>query len=133
MSAVSPCDRQVSTAACVKCTCANNFARSTDHPLGALLFTNHTYVNTLPLIKAANVTLQPGISMAAGWKYWLYGAGPEASTVTTMPNIDATQIALLSAEFERYTTEWMHEFAPLYTSLRYPVSQFPNDGGEISC
>ncbi|KAI0799681.1 FAD/NAD-P-binding domain-containing protein [Irpex lacteus] len=89
------------------------------HPLGALLFTNQTYVNTIPLINAANVPITPGISMPNGWQYWLYGPGESANNVTRMPNVTATQTALIAAEYARYVAEWAVEFALLYTSPRY--------------
>ncbi|KAI0087473.1 hypothetical protein BDY19DRAFT_907334 [Irpex rosettiformis] len=112
------------------------------HPLGALLFTNETYVNTLPLVQAANLPITPGISMPNGWQYWLYGPGAAASNVTKMPNVTAAQTALIAAEYTKYTTEWTVEFAPLYTSLRYthgvpqdltvPMSQWLSSHGYVA-
>ncbi|KAI0743306.1 hypothetical protein BC629DRAFT_1585253 [Irpex lacteus] len=89
------------------------------HPLGALFFTNQTYVNTVALIDAANVPITPGISMSNGWQHWLYGPGASAYNVTRMPNVTAAQTALVAAEYARYIAEWAVEFEPLYTSLRY--------------
>ncbi|KAI0683359.1 hypothetical protein BC835DRAFT_1296206 [Cytidiella melzeri] len=89
------------------------------HPLGALLFTNQTYVNTLPLIEAANLPLTPGISMPNGWQYWQYGPGAAATNVTQMPAVTPEEEALIAAELVKYTAQWTLEFAPLYTSLRY--------------
>ncbi|KAI0686941.1 FAD/NAD-P-binding domain-containing protein [Cytidiella melzeri] len=94
-------------------------ANSIYHPLGALLFTNLTYANTLPLIQAANLPLTPGISMQNGWQYWLYGPGNKASEAMQMPAITDSEEGLIAEEYARYTAYWTTTFAPLYSSLRY--------------
>jgi len=99
--------------------CQEYYDGKTYHPLGALLFTNETYKNTLPLIQAANLPLTPGISMPNGWQYWLYGPGQAASNVTKEPTLTPAQIALIAVELAKYTLFWETEFAPKYTALRY--------------
>ncbi|KAI0341060.1 FAD/NAD-P-binding domain-containing protein [Trametopsis cervina] len=89
------------------------------HPMGALLFTNQTYKDTLPLVRAANLPLTPGVSQPNGWQYWLYGPDAQASNVTKMPPASDAETALVIAEIARYTVEWEAEFAPKYIALRY--------------
>ncbi|KAI0087476.1 FAD/NAD-P-binding domain-containing protein [Irpex rosettiformis] len=86
------------------------------HPMGALIFTNKTWVHTLPLIRAAGLPLSPGPTPS---HRMLYGAGPAASNVVPSPPMTDSQRAVISAELANYAAYWMSEFAPKYTALRY--------------
>jgi monoamine oxidase len=94
---------------------------TTFHPLGALLFTNETYHNTLPIIEESGVKLYPGISPSV-WTRYLYGVGDEAGDVVKQDNPDMGQYLLILMEVIRYTTYWDTEFKPKYTAMRYVVS-----------
>ncbi|KAI0684834.1 FAD/NAD-P-binding domain-containing protein [Cytidiella melzeri] len=102
-----------------KCQAYYAESSNTYHPLGALIFTNQTYANALPLIQAANLPLTPGIQLSRGWQYWHYGPGTEAGEVTESPSMTAAESELLASDFHRYVEFWVTQFAPLYTSLRY--------------
>ncbi|KAI0087479.1 FAD/NAD-P-binding domain-containing protein [Irpex rosettiformis] len=86
------------------------------HPLGALIFTNQTWVNTLPIIEASGLPLSPGPNVTSGF---IYGAGFTASLVVPVPPVTDAQKALLASEFQRYAAFWTANFAPKYTALRY--------------
>ena len=87
--------------------------------MGALIFTNKTWINTLPLIRASGLSLSPGPTPS---HRMLYGAGPAASNVVPSPPITDSQRAAISAEFARYAAYWASEFAPKYAKIRYIVS-----------
>ncbi|KAI0341062.1 FAD/NAD(P)-binding domain-containing protein [Trametopsis cervina] len=90
----------------------------TFHPLGALLFTNQTYHNTLPLVLDANVTLHPGIS-PHDWTRYLYGPSSSSSSVSPEPKPTQLEMAQIIVEIARYTVHWEQKFAPKYTATRY--------------
>lgn len=95
--------------------------RSIYHPLGALIFINGTYVNTVPLIDAAGVPLTPGISRMHGWEYWQYAPQDSSKGIAELPDTTPQQAALLQSEYERYSQFWTENIQPLYTSVRYVV------------
>ena len=91
--------------------------------MGALIFTNGTWVNTLPLIEASGLPISPGPTPD---QRLFYGVGSAAINVTSNPPITASERDLLAAEFTNYTAQWNSEFAPLYTAIRYVVSVILN-------
>ena len=56
------------------------------HPLGALLFTNGTYVNTLEIISRTNVTSE--VFDDAGNPAWLYNWTTGDVTPAPTPSVD---------------------------------------------
>ncbi|KAI0341017.1 FAD/NAD-P-binding domain-containing protein [Trametopsis cervina] len=97
----------------------------TFHPLGALLFTNQTYKNTLPLVLDAGVEMHPGIS-PQDWSRFLYGPGDQANQVRPEPTPNKYEMAMIVLEISRYTTYWEQNFAPKYSSIRY-VNGVPDE------
>ncbi|KAJ3903248.1 FAD/NAD-P-binding domain-containing protein [Lentinula edodes] len=99
--------------------------RTTYHAMGALIFTNLTYSNTLPLILEAGLPLSPALSPgpSANWSYWQYSPGTDAGqnlnvTQTALPTLP--EDAAIALEVAAYTTLWLTEFQPQYTESRYP-------------
>ncbi|KAJ4481005.1 FAD/NAD-P-binding domain-containing protein [Lentinula aciculospora] len=86
-------------------------ARTTYHVMGALIFTNLTYSNTLQLILEAGLPLSPALS-----------PGPSANsqdvTKTAIPT--PAEDAVIASEVVAYTVLWNTEFQPEYTESRYP-------------
>ena len=91
------------------------------HPLGALLFANETYYNTIPLVNAAGLPLAPGISAVNGWRSSDYGPGKQAIDVVPAPPPSEAEQSLLEKEYAQYVAQWTAEFEPQYTALRYTV------------
>lgn len=88
--------------------------------MGALIFTNQTWFNTLPLIEASGLPLGPGIAISESI---LYGPGNTASALVPALPLTEQEKALLSMEFTKYASFWMTEFAPKFTAMRYTVCQ----------
>ncbi|KIK56058.1 hypothetical protein GYMLUDRAFT_174825 [Collybiopsis luxurians FD-317 M1] len=96
-------------------------ARTTYHAMGALIFTNQTYNNTLPLILEAGLPLSPALSPgpSANWNYWLYEAGAKgAQSVTKLPFPNTTELFEILVEVNYYEFLWNELFAP-YSGSRY--------------
>ena len=78
--------------------------------MGALLFSNETYRETLPIIDASGL---PALPFANNGKNWLYD--PESGHVQqanwSLSSLTATP--KFQAEISRYTDFWNTEFAPL--------------------
>ncbi len=88
---------------------------NTFHPLGALLFSNGTYKESLKIIDASGV---PAVTFMPGqtWDY-NYTTG----VTVKAPPITASFAQLVGQEFQRYAQYWATVFAP-YSALRYKVS-----------
>ncbi|KAJ3752611.1 FAD/NAD-P-binding domain-containing protein [Lentinula raphanica] len=96
--------------------------RTTYHAMGAIIFTNLSYSNTLPLILEAGLPLSPALSPgpSANWTYWNFSPGAGgAQNVTPQPVPDAGEIAAIEVEVEKYTQWWNTEFQPRYMGSRY--------------
>jgi hypothetical protein len=79
------------------------------HPMGALLYSNQTYRETLPVIDASGVSSFAFGYTSPQWLYdWRNGYTEEVST----PLSEMTANELFKEEIERYTTFWNTEFAP---------------------
>ncbi|KAJ7917281.1 FAD/NAD-P-binding domain-containing protein [Mycena leptocephala] len=79
------------------------------HPMGALLYSNQTYRETLPVIDASGVSSFAFGYTSPQWLYdWRSGYTEEVST----PMSELTANELFKEEIERYTTFWNTEFAP---------------------
>ncbi|KAJ7491805.1 FAD/NAD-P-binding domain-containing protein [Mycena galericulata] len=79
------------------------------HPMGALLYSNETYRETLPVIDASGVSSFTFGYTSPEWLYdWHNGYTEEIST----PLSELTANELFKEEIERYTTFWNTEFAP---------------------
>ncbi|KAJ7681404.1 FAD/NAD-P-binding domain-containing protein [Mycena rosella] len=79
------------------------------HPMGALLYSNQTYRETLPVIDASGVSSFAFGYTSPEWLYdWRNGYTEEVST----PLSELTANELFKEEIERYTTFWNTEFAP---------------------
>jgi len=80
--------------------------------MGALLFTNETYRETLPIIDASGVPAIP-FGNISDEKSWLYD--PESGSVqqaeSSLSNL--TKSPRFEAEIDRYIKFWNTEFAPL--------------------
>jgi hypothetical protein len=83
-------------------------------PLGALLFSNETYVNTVKIIDASGV---PSVSFGARTTFdynWTTGV------TTSAPAITLGFEVLAAEEYARYSLYWYTIFAP-FSALRYKV------------
>ncbi|KAE9385816.1 hypothetical protein BT96DRAFT_1026466 [Gymnopus androsaceus JB14] len=90
--------------------------------MGALIFTNQTYSNTLPLILEAGLPISPALSPgpSANWSYWQYSPGVEgAQNVTETPLPNVVELIGIAAEVADYTLLWNTQFAPKYAGSRY--------------
>ncbi|KAF5381875.1 hypothetical protein D9757_007540 [Collybiopsis confluens] len=100
----------------------DSIARTTYHAMGALIFTNESYSNTLPLILQAGLPLSPALSPgpSADWNYWQYSSGEQgAQNITKLPTPDTLDMVLIAAEVEKYTLLWENTFGTLYSGPRY--------------
>ncbi|KAI0341193.1 FAD/NAD-P-binding domain-containing protein [Trametopsis cervina] len=91
--------------------------QSVYHPLGALIFTNQTWANALPIILASGLPLSPTSQFMEHGFY--YGAGSAASTVGPVPALTADQQAVIAQELQKYAQYWQGTFAPTYLVPRY--------------
>ena len=89
----------------------------TFHPLGALLFTNGTYKNTIKIIdEVATVRTALDLDTRFQWVYnWSSG------TISPSPHLKLSFEALIAEEVARYIALWEIEFRPSLTTLRYKV------------
>ena len=88
----------------------------TYHPLGALLFTNITYRETLKIINTVDVPAVPFTDGSFQWEYdWTNGIVQAAPAITTSFE------SLLAQEIAKYTAFWEAEFAPTLVSVGYKV------------
>lgn len=85
----------------------------TYHPLGALLFSNQTYTETLKIINPSGVKSVPFNPGAL----WLYDYMTGASVQQAAPS--AAFVTLLISELQRYALLWQ-TFAP-YSGVGYKV------------
>ncbi|KAI0083272.1 hypothetical protein BDY19DRAFT_998693 [Irpex rosettiformis] len=92
---------------------------TTYHPLGALLFTNETFHETLPIIEASGLPLTPGIDPPV-WKRYAYGLSEYAISVKDYPLPTEAEELEIAREMLRYKTYWESTFAPTYTAIGYP-------------
>ncbi|CZT08465.1 uncharacterized protein RCO7_08200 [Rhynchosporium graminicola] len=92
--------------------CQAVYADNTFHPLGALLFSNASYPETLKVIATSGVTSVP---LQTGQR-WLFDA--QSGGVTQAPAITSAFSTLVGQEFQRYAQYWTTIFAP-YSALRY--------------
>jgi hypothetical protein len=83
--------------------------------LGALLFSNATYTETLKIVEISGVRAIPFVT-GQRWLYnWTSGVtGPS-------PAISSAFATLVGQEFQRYTAYWYSIFAP-YSGIGYKVS-----------
>ena len=87
---------------------------NTFHPLGALLYTNTTYRETLKIIDTVGVPSVPFLGNLPKWDYdWKTGALQPAPILTSAFN------ETLASELPRYISFWETEFAPNLTSIGY--------------
>ncbi|KAI0789450.1 hypothetical protein C8Q75DRAFT_733691 [Abortiporus biennis] len=92
---------------------------TTYHPLGALLFTNGTYHETLPIIEASGLPITAGIAPPV-WQRYAYGPSDHASVVVEYPSPSEAEELEIEEELEQYKQYWDSQFAPTYTAIGYP-------------
>jgi len=80
------------------------------HPLGAILYSNETYRETLPLIDASGLTSIPFDHKTKNWLYD-YKTGHVTRASSSLSNF--TDSSSFTAEIDRYIHFWTTEFAPL--------------------
>lgn len=78
--------------------------------MGALLFSNVTYRETLPIINASGLQAFPFENNGKNWRY-----DPDSGYVqqTNVTNGNLTRLPVFQAEIDRYINFWNTEFAPL--------------------
>lgn len=92
--------------------------------MGALLFSNETYQNTLPIIDASGLPSLPfGTGEDDTWLYD-YKTGHVQESTSSITNI--TSNSLLQVEIDKYINFWNTEFAPL-ASIGYKVRNFSDE------
>lgn len=96
---------------------ADDVFRDTYHPLGALLFSNGTYTETLKVIEKSGVLSVPFVT----GQRWLYNW--TSGVALPSPPISVAFATLVGQEFQRYVAYWSTVFAP-YSALRYKVCPF---------
>ncbi|KAJ3158112.1 hypothetical protein HDU86_003064 [Geranomyces michiganensis] len=79
------------------------------HPLGALLFANETYVNTLPLIDASGVLATPFTYSFKNWLYEWHTGHVEEQKESIKATTDR---AIFRAQINKYIDFWNAEFKP---------------------
>ncbi|KAJ7505772.1 FAD/NAD-P-binding domain-containing protein [Mycena galericulata] len=79
------------------------------HPMGALLYSNETYREALPVIDASNVS---SFAFAYTSPDWLYDWRSGYTKEMPIPMSELTANELFRKEIERYTIFWNLEFAP---------------------
>jgi hypothetical protein len=90
--------------------------------MGALLFSNETYQNTLPIIDASGLPSFPfGNDEDDTWLYDYKTGHVQESTSSNM-----TSSPLFQAEINKYINFWNTEFAPL-ASIGYKVRNFSDE------
>ncbi|KAF2805484.1 FAD/NAD(P)-binding domain-containing protein [Mytilinidion resinicola] len=90
--------------------CQTYYDKGGFHPLGALLFSNATYTETVKIVDEANVPIYPFSANGGGegWNYnWTTGATMEIAATS------AQFQAALGAEIGRYIQLWNQVFAPI--------------------
>jgi hypothetical protein len=76
--------------------------------MGALLYSNETYQETLPIIDAAGVPSAPFGYTSSLWLFdWRTGDVEQESSISSL-----TQNSLFKAEIDKYTEFWNTKFAP---------------------
>ncbi|KAL2072582.1 hypothetical protein VTL71DRAFT_11925 [Oculimacula yallundae] len=91
--------------------CQAVYENDSFHPLGALLYSNASYPETLKVIDVSGVRSVP---LVIGQR-WLFD--PNGLTIQS-PAITAAFATLVGQEFQRYSVYWTTIFAP-YSALRY--------------
>jgi hypothetical protein len=91
------------------------------HPMGALIFSNETYRETLPIIDASGLPSMAFGNRGAGNWIYDYGTGHVQDSTSSISNIMSS--SLFQAEIDKYINFWNTEFAPLAT-IGYKVRDF---------
>ncbi|KAH7417335.1 FAD/NAD-P-binding domain-containing protein [Cadophora sp. MPI-SDFR-AT-0126] len=92
--------------------CQAVYEKNTFHPLGALLFSNASYPETLKVIETSGVSAIPFVT----GQRWLYDV--PTGSLALSPAISSEFATLVGQEFQRYAAYWTTIFAP-YSALRY--------------
>lgn len=95
--------------------------------MGAFLFFNKTYTNTLPIIDASGQPSTPSKNGGNGQESWLYNyehrvakRAPPLSSITSNP--------VVKGELEKYTKFWNENFQSLQFIRDNKVIQLPSQG-----
>ncbi|KAF5343162.1 hypothetical protein D9758_017055 [Tetrapyrgos nigripes] len=99
--------------------------KSLFHAMGALLISNASYIDTVPIVEAAGVPFLPALSVTSGWIYPPVLANTSVVNVTRTPNPSPAQTNLLESEFSRYT-DLRNKIFELYGTMRY-TNGIPGD------
>ncbi|KAG4428390.1 hypothetical protein IFR05_016129 [Cadophora sp. M221] len=92
--------------------CQAVYETNTFHPLGALLFSNASYPETLKVVDVSGV---PAVPFVTGQR-WFYDV--QSGSTVLSPAISPAFATLVGQEFQRYALYWTTIFAP-YSALRY--------------
>jgi hypothetical protein len=92
--------------------------------MGALLFANETYRETLPIIDASGLPSMPFVNGGNTTFLYDYKTGLVEHSATTIPTL--TSSSSFQAEIGRYTNFWNTKFAPLAT-IGYKAGRIPDD------
>ncbi|KAI8592188.1 FAD/NAD-P-binding domain-containing protein [Geranomyces variabilis] len=91
------------------------------HPLGALLFANETYANTLPLIDASGVLATPFTYSFKNWLYEWHTGHVEEQKESIKATTDR---AIFRAQLNKYVDFWNKEFKPTVSiGYKLPIQE----------
>ncbi|KAJ8089722.1 hypothetical protein PM082_014990 [Marasmius tenuissimus] len=96
--------------------------RSIFSAMGALLISNETYTETVPIVEAAGVPFHIAKSVTSGYNYpplELPTSGQDSVPLTRTPSLTEQQIGLMRQEIVKYVTFWRTEFQPKHSTIRY--------------
>ncbi len=89
--------------------------------MGALLFSNETYTETLPIILKSGLPFQPFAYTSKGWLFdWRTGV------VNESPVSAADVYPLLKPDIDRYIEFWNANIGPNLTTIGYKVNVHDN-------
>ncbi|KAF2018538.1 FAD/NAD(P)-binding domain-containing protein [Aaosphaeria arxii CBS 175.79] len=81
------------------------------HPLGAAFFSNGTYPETVKVINASGVSVEP-FALAGARQQFQFNYTTESGDIKPAPGITVPMIARLGEEIPRYIQTWQRRFAP---------------------
>lgn len=95
--------------------------------MGALLFSNATFTETLKVVLQTNMTYYP-FGYAGTAQDWLFDW--RTGVVTLAPGSSAQLYPFIKADIDRYIAFWNQNIQPIWADIGYKVS--PTDIDELS-
>ncbi|THG93537.1 hypothetical protein EW026_g7723 [Hermanssonia centrifuga] len=89
------------------------------HPMGALLFSNATFTETLKVVLQTNMTYYP-FGYAGTAQDWLFDW--RTGVVTPAPGSSAQLYPFIKADIDRYIAFWNQNIQPIWAEIGYKTS-----------